>query len=31
VRERLQDFKGKILKTSLSIDDEKRLQQVLES
>jgi uncharacterized membrane protein len=30
VLERLQDFKGKILKTSLSIDDEKRLKEVLE-
>lgn len=30
VLERLQGFKGKVLKTSLSIDDENRLRQVLE-
>jgi uncharacterized membrane protein len=31
VLERLKGFKGKVLKTSLSIDNEKRLRQVLES
>jgi uncharacterized membrane protein len=30
VLERLQGFKGKVLKTSLAIDDEKRLRQVLD-
>jgi len=30
VLERLKDFKGKVLKTNLSIDSEKRLRQVLE-
>ena len=30
VLERLQGFKGKVLKTSLTIDDEKRLREVLE-
>jgi uncharacterized membrane protein len=30
VLERLQGFKGKVLKTNLSIDSEKRLRQVLE-
>ncbi|HHP7233945.1 MAG TPA: DUF1269 domain-containing protein [Desulfobacterales bacterium] len=31
VLERLKSFKGKVLKTSLSIDNEKRLRQLLES
>ncbi|MFZ0131517.1 MAG: DUF1269 domain-containing protein [Desulfobacterales bacterium] len=30
VLERLKDFKGKVLKTSLSIDDEEKLRQVIE-
>jgi len=30
VLERLQDYKGKVLKTNLNIDSEERLRQVLE-